>query len=75
VRKHGIDGLAVQLREVLILMLVRLKEFGFDMNGSFVIALKPHPDLPNRRIIGDSLELQKRKTREKNTTSSTICIV
>ena len=43
--------------------------------GSLVIALKPHPDLPNSRTIGDSLELQKRKTREKNTTSSTICVV
>jgi hypothetical protein len=40
-----------------------------------VIALKPHPDLPSSRTIGDSLELRKRKTREKNTVSSTIYVV
>ena len=43
--------------------------------GSLVIALKPHPDLPTSRTIRDSLELRKRKTREKNTASSTICVV
>jgi hypothetical protein len=56
-------------------MLVHLKESGFDLNGFLVIALKPHPDLPSSRTIRYSLELRKRKTREKNTASSTICVV
>jgi hypothetical protein len=45
------------------------------LNGSLVIALKPHLDLPSSGTIGGSLELRKRKTREKNTASSTICVV
>jgi hypothetical protein len=40
-----------------------------------MIALKPHPDLPSSRTIRDSLELRKRKTREKNSASSVICVV
>jgi hypothetical protein len=40
-----------------------------------VIALKPHPDLPSGSTIGDSLKLLKRKTREKNYTSSAISVV
>jgi hypothetical protein len=40
-----------------------------------MIALKPHTDLPSGSTIGDSLELLKRKTREKNCTSSAISIV
>jgi hypothetical protein len=40
-----------------------------------VIALKPHPDLSSGSIIGDSLELWKRKTREKNCASSAISVV
>jgi hypothetical protein len=56
-------------------MLVRLEESSFDLNGSLVIALKPHPDVLSYRTIEDSLKLRKRKTQEKNTTSSTICVV
>jgi hypothetical protein len=40
-----------------------------------VIALKPHPDLPSSSTIGDSFELLKRKTREKNCASSAISVV
>jgi hypothetical protein len=40
-----------------------------------MIALKPHPDLPNSSTIRDSLELLKRKTREKNCVSSAISVV
>jgi hypothetical protein len=40
-----------------------------------VIALKPHLDLPSSSTIEDSLELLKRKTREKNYTSSAISVV
>jgi hypothetical protein len=58
-----------------MLTLVRLEESGFDLNGSLVIALKPHPYLPSSRIIRDSLKLRKRKTREKNIASSTICVM
>jgi hypothetical protein len=74
-RKHGIDGLAIKLSEVLVLPLLRLVESGFDLCGPLVIALKPHPDLPSGSIIGDSLELLKRKTREKNCASSAISVV
>jgi hypothetical protein len=74
-RKHGIDGLAIKLGEVLVLPLVRLIESGFDLCGPFVIALKPHPDLLSSSTIGDSLELLKRKTREKNCASSAISVV
>jgi hypothetical protein len=35
-----------------------------------VIALKPHPDLPSSSTIGDSLELLKQKTQEKNCASA-----
>ena len=58
-RKYRIDRLSIQLREVLILTLVSFKESGFDLCGSLVIALKPHPDLKNSRVIGDSLKLRK----------------
>jgi hypothetical protein len=75
VRKHGIYGLAIKLGEVLVLPLVRLVESGFDMCGPLVIALKPHPDLPSSSTIGDSFELLKRKTREKNCASSAISVV
>jgi hypothetical protein len=75
VRKHGIDGLAIKLGEILALPLVYLVESGFDLCGPLVIALKPHPDLPSGSTIGDSLELLKQKTREKNCTSSTISVV
>ena len=74
-RKHRIDRLSIQLREVLIATLVRLKESGFDLCGSLVIALKPHPDLKNSRVIGDSLKLRKRKTQNENTMSLAICVV
>jgi hypothetical protein len=74
-RKHGIDGLAIKLSEVLVLPLVRLVESGFDMWCTLVIALKPHPDLPSSSTTGDSLELLKRKTREKNCASSAISVV
>jgi hypothetical protein len=40
-----------------------------------VIALKPHPDLLSGSTIGNSLELLKRKTREKNYASYAISIV
>jgi hypothetical protein len=40
-----------------------------------VIALKPHLDLPSGSTIEDSLELLKRKTREKNYASSAISVV
>jgi hypothetical protein len=40
-----------------------------------MIALKPHPNLLSGSTIGDSLELLKRKTREKNCVSSTISVV
>jgi hypothetical protein len=40
-----------------------------------MIALKPHPDLLSSLTIEDSLELRKRKTREKNSASSAICVV
>jgi hypothetical protein len=40
-----------------------------------MIALKPHPDLPSGSTIRDSLELLKRKTREKNCASSAISVV
>ena len=75
VREHGIDRLSIQLREVLILSLVRLKESGFDLCGSLVIALKPHPDLSSSSTIRDSLKLKKGKTQKENTTSLAICIV
>jgi hypothetical protein len=58
-RKHGIDGLAIKLDEVLVLPLIRLVESDFDLCGSLVIALKPHPDLMSGSTIGDSLELLK----------------
>jgi hypothetical protein len=74
-RKHGIDGLAIQLREVLILTLVCLEVSSFDLNGSLMIALKPHLDLLSSSTIGDSLELLKRKTRKKNYASSAISVV
>jgi hypothetical protein len=74
-KKHGIDGLAIKLGEVLVLPLVRLVESGFDLCGPLVIALKPHLDLPSSSTIGDSLELLKRKTREKNCVSSAISVV
>ena len=74
-RKYGIDRLSIQLREVLILTLVRLKESGFDLCGSLVTALKPHPDISSSSTIRDPLKLGKRKTRKENTTSLAICIV
>ena len=74
-REHGIDRLSIQLREVLILSLVHLKESGFDLCGSLMIALKPHPDLSSSRAIGDSLKLRKRKTRKENTASLALCLV
>jgi hypothetical protein len=40
-----------------------------------MIALKPHLDLQSGSTIGDSLELLKRKTREKNYASSAISVV
>ena len=40
-----------------------------------MIALKPHPDLLSCSTIGDTLELRKRKTREKHTASFAICVV
>jgi hypothetical protein len=55
--------------------LVHLIESGFDLCGPLVIALKPHLDLPSGSTIGDSLELLKRKTREKNCASSAISVV
>ena len=73
-RKHRIDRLSIQLR-VLMLTLVRLKESDFDLCGSLVIALKPHPDLSSSSIIRDSLKLRKGKTQKENTTSLAICIV
>ena len=66
---------SIQLREVLILTLLCLKESGFNLCHSLVIALKPHPDLSSSRAIGDSLKLRKRKTQKENTTSLVICIV
>jgi hypothetical protein len=60
---------------VLVLPLVCLIESGFDLCGPLVIALKPHSDLPSSSTIGDSFELLKRKTREKNCTSSAISVV
>jgi hypothetical protein len=74
-RKYGIDGLAIKLEKVLILPLVHLIESGFDLCGSLVIALKPYPNLPSGSTIGDSLELLKQKTREKNCASSSISVV
>ena len=74
-RKHRIDGLSIQLREVLILTLLCLKESGFNLCHSLVIALKPHPDLSSSRTIGDSLKLRKRKTRKENIASLAICVV
>jgi hypothetical protein len=47
------------MREVLILSLVHLEEFGFDLNCSLMIALKPHLDLSSDSTIRDSLELRK----------------
>jgi hypothetical protein len=75
VKKHGIDGLAIKLDEVLILPLVRFVESGFILCGPLVIALKPHPDLPSGSTIGDSLKLWKRKTQEKNCASFAISVV
>jgi hypothetical protein len=75
VRKHGIDGLTIKLGKVLILPLVLRVESGFDLCGPLMIALKPHPDLLSGCTIGDSLELRKQKTREKNCVSSAICVV
>jgi hypothetical protein len=63
------------LREVLVLTLVRLEEYGFDLCSPLVIALKLHPDLSSSHTIRDSFELRKRKTREKNTASNAICVV
>jgi hypothetical protein len=74
-RKHGIDGFSIQLKEVLILSLVRLEESSFDLNGSLMIALKPHPDLSSGSTIRDSLKLRKQKTQEKNIMRSTICVM
>jgi hypothetical protein len=74
-RKHRIDRFSIQLREVLILMLVRLKKSSFDLCSSLVIALKPHPDLSSSSTIRDSLKLRKGKTRKENTTSLTIYVV
>ena len=53
-RKHGIDRFSIQLKEVLILSLVRLKEFGFDLCDSLMIALKPHLDVSSSSTIRDS---------------------
>jgi hypothetical protein len=74
-RKYGIDGLAIKLGEVLVLPLVHLVESGFDLCGPLMIALKPHPDLASSSTIGDSFDLLKRKTREKNCASSAISVV
>jgi hypothetical protein len=73
-RKHRIDRFSIQLREVLILMLVRLKKSSFDLCSYLVIALKPHPDLSSSSTIRDS-QTQKGKTRNENTTSLAICVV
>jgi uncharacterized protein YihD (DUF1040 family) len=40
-----------------------------------MIALKPHSNLLSDSTIGDSLELLKQKTREKNYASSAISVV
>ena len=74
-RRHGIDGLAIKLSEVLVLSLVRLIESGFDMGYTLVIALKPHLDLSSSSTIRDTLKLRKRKTREKNRSCFAICDV
>jgi hypothetical protein len=64
-RKHGIDGLAIKLGEVLVLPLVRLVESGFDLCGPLVIALKPHPDLPSGSTIRDSRTLEAKDSRKE----------
>jgi hypothetical protein len=74
-RKHGIDRLSIQLREVLIFTLVCLKESGFDLCGSLVTALKPHPGISSSSTIRDPLKLGKQKTQKENTTSLAICVV
>ena len=74
-RKHTINRPSIQLREVLILTLLCLKESGFNLCHSLVIALKPHPDLLSSSTITDSIKLRKGKTRKENTTSLVICIV
>ena len=56
-------------------MLVRLKESSFDLCGSLMIALKPHPNLSSSSTIIDSLKLRKGKTKKENATSLAICIV
>ena len=66
---------SIQLREVLILTLLCLKESGFNLCHSLVIALKPHPDLLSSSTIRDSIKLRKGKTRKENTTSLGICVV
>ena len=50
-------------------------ESGFDLCGSLMIALKPHPDLLSSSTIRDSLKLRKRKTRKENTMSLAIWVV
>jgi hypothetical protein len=45
-RKHGIDGLAIKLGEVLILPLVRLVESSFDLCGPLHDSSEASPRSP-----------------------------
>jgi hypothetical protein len=56
-------------------MFVSLRESGFDMCGSLMIALNLHPDLSSSGEIRNPLKLRKRKIQKENTMSLTISIV
>jgi hypothetical protein len=74
-RKHGIDRLSSQLRKVLVLISVHLKELGLNLGSPLMIPFKGLLDLSSHMEVTNMIKLRVQKARKDSNTGLAICIM